>query len=157
MGSKQLDVRVWNDILCRYFALARSFDPQYFRLVDRQAQRQALEVENDIRDILNDARDRRELVQHTVDLDIGHGCTWERREQHAPKRIAQGDAEAALERLDHKRRAAVARARALQLRLFEIPELTYLPRGRHSATLLDLWQLVAAQVDESLARIILHD
>ncbi len=58
-----------------------------------------LDVEDDVGDVLAHARDRRELVQHAVDLDGGHGRALERGQQHAAQRVAERHAEAALERL----------------------------------------------------------
>src|SRR3546814_3873564 len=43
--------------------------------------------------------DLRELVQYSVDLHGGHRRTLQRRQQHAANRMAEGKAEAALERL----------------------------------------------------------
>jgi hypothetical protein len=68
-------------------------------VVDVQLERQLLEVEDDVGGVLDDALDRRELVQHAVDLDGGDGRALDRRQQHAAHRVADGGAEAALERL----------------------------------------------------------
>ena len=67
-----------------------------------EAADQALEVEDDVGDVLADARERRELVRDALDLDRGHGGALERREQHAAQRVAERVAEAAVERLDHE-------------------------------------------------------
>ena len=63
---------------------------------------QALEVEDDVGDVLLDPRDRGELVRDPLDLDGGHSGALERRQQHAAQRVAEGVAEAAIERLDHE-------------------------------------------------------
>jgi hypothetical protein len=55
-----------------------------------------LRVEDDLGDILLDARDGGELVVDVPDLDGGDGCSLERREEHAPERVAQGYAVAGL-------------------------------------------------------------
>src|SRR6056297_2291137 len=47
---------------------------------------------------------RRELVQHVVHLHGGDGRPLQRRQQHAAKRVAERQAEAALERLGHDHR-----------------------------------------------------
>jgi hypothetical protein len=65
----------------------------------REAQTHLLEVEHDVAHVLEHPGDGRELVQHPADPHRGDGCTLERRQQHAPQRIAQCLAEAALERL----------------------------------------------------------
>src|SRR5580765_6820513 len=62
----------------------------------------ALEVEDDVRDVLANARDRRELVRDALDLHRGDCGALERREQHAAQRVSEGVTEAAVERLDHE-------------------------------------------------------
>jgi hypothetical protein len=61
---------------------------------------EVLEVEDDVGDVLADARQRRELVLHALELDRGDRGALERREQHAAQRVAERVAEAAVERLD---------------------------------------------------------
>ena len=61
--------------------------------------RDLLQVEDDVGRILDDARDRRELVEHAVDLHGRDGRAFDRREQHAPQRVADRGAETALEGL----------------------------------------------------------
>jgi hypothetical protein len=65
---------------------------------------QTLEVEDDLGDVLLDALDGRELVEHRVDLDARDRGTGDRGEQGATKRVAEGVAEAGLERLDDEPR-----------------------------------------------------
>ena len=80
---------------------ARLVLPQRQRLgvVDVARQRQLLEVEDDVGRVLDHALDRRELVQHAVDLHRGDRRAFDRRQQHAAQRVADGRAETALERL----------------------------------------------------------
>src|SRR5207302_3160430 len=66
-----------------------------------------LEVEDDVRHVLLDATDRRELVRDSLDPHAGHGCAGQRRQQHPPKRVAEGVAEAAIEWLDRERATVV--------------------------------------------------
>jgi hypothetical protein len=47
-------------------------------------------------------------VQHALDLDRGDGGTLQRRQEHAAQRVAEREAEAALQRLRHERRLAAA-------------------------------------------------
>src|SRR5262249_26388279 len=56
-------------------------------------------VEDDVRHVFDDVRNRGELVQGAFDLHGRDGCTLKRSEQHAAQRVADRDAEAALERL----------------------------------------------------------
>ena len=72
----------------------RRFGP--FRM---HAQRDLLHVEHDVGDVLAHARNRGEFVQNALDLDRGHRRTLQRRQQHAAKRVAERQSEAALERL----------------------------------------------------------
>ena len=59
------------------------------------------------------AVERRILVQHAGDLDLGGSVAGHRRQQHAPQRIAERVAEAALERLDDHAGVAGGRRRHL--------------------------------------------
>src|SRR5579864_4145830 len=61
---------------------------------------EVLQVEDDVGDVLADARQRRELVRGPLDLDRGDCGALEGREQHAAQRVAEGVTEAAVERLD---------------------------------------------------------
>jgi hypothetical protein len=61
-----------------------------------------LQVQDDVGDVLPDARQRGELVRDAFDLDGGHRRALERREQDAPQRVAERVPEAAVERLDHE-------------------------------------------------------
>jgi hypothetical protein len=72
-----------------------------------EAADQVLEVEQDVRHVLADARQRRELVRDALDLDRSHGGALQRGEQHAAQRVAERVAEAAVERLDHEDAAVV--------------------------------------------------
>ena len=76
-----------------------------------------LDVEHDVGHVLAHARDRRELVQHAVDVHRLHRGALQRRQQDAPQRVAERHAEAALERLGHDGRVAsgIAPGRDLQL------------------------------------------
>ena len=75
-------------------------------------ERDFLDVEDDVGDVLAHAGDRGEFVQHAVDLHRDHGRTLQRGQQHAAQRVAERRAEAALERLgDDRRRPACVRAR----------------------------------------------
>src|SRR3954452_22336645 len=62
----------------------------------------ALEVEDDVRHILGDALDGRELVRDPLDPDRGHSSAREAGEQHAAQRVPECVAEAAVKRLNHE-------------------------------------------------------
>ena len=68
---------------------------------------EVLQGRDDVDDVLTDAGKRRELVRDALDLDRGDRGALERREQHAAQRVAEGVAEAAVERLDHEDTAAL--------------------------------------------------
>jgi hypothetical protein len=70
------------------------------------AQRDLLHVEHDVGNVLADARYGRELMQNALDLNRGDRRALQRREQHAPKRVAESQSEAALQRLSDDRRCA---------------------------------------------------
>ena len=76
-----------------------------------------LDVEDDVGHVLAHARDRREFVQHAVDMHRLHRRALQRRQQNPPQRVAERQAEAALERLGDQRRLAarVGTGRHLQL------------------------------------------
>src|ERR1700743_2264125 len=69
---------------------------------------QLLEVEDDVGDVLLDPRHGRELVQHALDADRGNRGPRDGGQQRAPQRVADGVAEARLERLDRELRPVVA-------------------------------------------------
>src|SRR3954470_16843628 len=74
------------------------------RLVVLRGDDQALEVEDDLRDVFLDALDRRELVEDAVDLDARDRGTRDGAEQGATQRVAERVAEARLQRLDDEPR-----------------------------------------------------
>ena len=63
-------------------------------------QDQALEVEDDLGDVLDDALQGGELVLIALDLDGGHGRARDGRQQGATHRVAEGVAETGFEGLD---------------------------------------------------------
>ncbi len=76
-------------------------------------------------------------MQHAVDLDGGDGSAAQRRQQHAAKRVAERQAEAALERLGDERRQRLALRGEFDLvRLDQflpvfLDHLVFLPLCRH--------------------------
>src|SRR5882672_8645662 len=58
-----------------------------------------LQVEDDVRGILDHAGDRRKFVQHAFDLHGGDGRAFDRAEQRATQRVSYGRTPAALKRL----------------------------------------------------------
>src|SRR5688572_23988212 len=66
---------------------------------------EALEVEDDLGDVLLDALDGRELVEDGVDLDARDRGTGDRREEGTTQRVAERVTETGLEGLDDETRA----------------------------------------------------
>ena len=68
---------------------------------------EGLEVEDDLGDVLLDTLHGGELVQDVVDLDARDRGTGDRGQQGAAERVAEGVAEAGLQRLDDEPRAVL--------------------------------------------------
>jgi len=66
------------------------------------AQRQLLDVQDDVDDVFANAFDRGEFVNHAVDLDGGHGRALQRGQEDAPQRVTERHAETAFQRLCNK-------------------------------------------------------
>ncbi len=96
---QDLDVGIAFDVARAHFTGLVHPQVQRLRIVDVQFQRNLLEIEDDVGRVLDDSGDRRELVEHPVDLDRGDRGALDRREQHAADGIADRRAEPALERL----------------------------------------------------------
>ena len=104
---------------------------QRLGVVDVQLQRNLLQVEDDVGRVLDHAGNRRELVQHAVDLHRGDRRAFDRGQQHAPQRVADRRAEAALERLRVEPAEPVRQRLALELQplgsLKTFPEHVFCP------------------------------
>ena len=112
---EDLDVAVGLDVARPHFAGLVDAQRQRLGVIDVQLQRNLLQVEDDVGRILDDAGNRRELVQHAVDLHRGDRRAFNRRQQHAPQRVADGGAETALERLRVEPAEPVGERLALEL------------------------------------------
>ena len=82
--------------------LGRAADVETERdgLVGVRREHDVLEVQDDVGDVLGDTGDGVELVQGVVEADLGDGGAGDRRQQGAAERVAEGVAEAGLERAD---------------------------------------------------------
>ncbi len=69
--------------------------------------RHVLDVQDDVGHVFAHAGDGREFMQHAVDMDGGDGRALQRGQQDAAQRIAERQAEAALQRLRHHGRDAL--------------------------------------------------
>ena len=113
LGIDDLDVVIRLDVGRRHRALAGLGELQQDVVAVVELQHHALEVQQHVDDVLLHAVERRILVQHAGDLDFGRRVAGHRRQQHAPKRVAQRVAVAPLERLHHH--LGVERRRALHI------------------------------------------
>ena len=104
---------------------ARAFFLQHHALdaVGMLPERDLLDVEDDVGHVLAHARDRGELVQHAIDMHRGDGGALERRQQHAAKRVAESEPEAALERLGDDRGEALRVAARIDIELGGLDEI----------------------------------
>ncbi len=115
LGLEDLDTLVHLDVLGAHDARLLHAEIERAALLRVHLERDLLEVEDDVGGILHHARNRRELVQHAVDLHGGDGGAFNRRQQHATQRVADGGAEAALERLRVEPAEPVRQGLALEL------------------------------------------
>jgi len=96
-----LDVVIGLDVTGGHRTRALLVQAQLRGIARMHAQRHGLEVEEDVDHVLLHALDAGVLVQYPVDLHLGDRRPRHGGEQHAAQRVAQGVAEATLERLDH--------------------------------------------------------
>ena len=85
-------------------------------------QRELLDVQHDVGDVLAHAGDAAEFVQHAVDLHRGHRGALQRRQQDAADGVAEGHAEAALQRLGDDRGHARRIGAWLDFKLFRLDQ-----------------------------------
>src|SRR6185436_13400818 len=90
---------------------AVALDARLDRLRRVHADAHALEVQHDVGHVLDDARDRGELVEHALDLHGRDGGALEARQEDAADRIADRDSESALQRTDHELAVGLVRLR----------------------------------------------
>ena len=112
------------DQLGGHLARALGLEAHPLRPVAMHAKGQLLDVEDDIGHILQHAGDRRELMQHALDLHRGHRRTLQRRQQHAAQRIAQGQSETALQRLGDDVRLPLGIAGRIDGKLVRLNQLS---------------------------------
>ena len=88
-------------------ALGRNMSRGLFHVVIESREDQALDVQDDIGDILDNAFGRGELVLHTVDLDGRRLGAVERRQQNATHAVTQRIAVATLQRFHDETRNSI--------------------------------------------------
>src|SRR5262245_8870770 len=88
-------------------ALATHLERALLGPVTQELQSHLLEVEDDLRDVLDDTGERRELVQHPIDSNGRDGGSLQGRKQDPAQGVTEGQAEPALERLDRELAVAI--------------------------------------------------
>src|ERR1700687_3856205 len=96
------EVRVFLDLRRGDRTSLLNVDVNRLRQGGVELDRHLLQIENDVRGILDHAGDRREFVQHAFDLHGGDGRAFNRTEQRATQRVSYRRAPAALKRLRGK-------------------------------------------------------
>jgi hypothetical protein len=96
---EDLDVGVLLEIGGGDDARAALFEVEGLGTAAVKLERDLFEVEDDVRHVLDDALERRELMENAFDADGGDGRPFNGREQDAAKRVADRRTEATLERL----------------------------------------------------------
>jgi hypothetical protein len=100
LGVEDLDVRRQLDVGRGDLGRASDVEADRDRLVARAREDQVLHVEDDVGDVLGHALQGRELVERLVEAHLRDGRTGDGRQQRAAQRVAEGVAEARLERAD---------------------------------------------------------
>ena len=90
---------------------------------------QRLDVQHDVGHVLQDARDRGELVLCTADLDLRYRTAFQARQQNAAQTVADGNAKTAFERLGHE--LAIGRRESLRVTIDNTRQLQPTPSNMH--------------------------
>src|SRR5688572_18209675 len=157
VGVVHLDARGRLDVSCSHDAGTRLAEHHRDWLVVLAGDDEALEVEDDLGDVLLDALDRGELVQSRVHLDAGDRGTRDRGQQGTTQRVAERVAEAGLQRFDHEPRTELVddlfrQCRALSdEHYFFLSEPTHYLTGSNISRLVGLsWLLLRVELDDQL-------
>ena len=104
VGVHNFNVGAGLNLAGSYFAGAGRSQRDPLGAFTVHAQRHRLDVQNDIGDVFAHTRYGRKFVEHTLDLDRGHGGALQRRQQDPAHRIAQRQPESTLQRFGNDRR-----------------------------------------------------
>src|SRR6266436_4633633 len=96
------EVRVFLDLRRGHWTGLLDVDVDRLRQVGVELDGHLLQIEDDVRGILDHAGDRRKFVQHAFDLHRSDGRAFNRAEQRAAQRVSYGRTPAALKRLRGK-------------------------------------------------------
>src|SRR3984893_6188907 len=103
LGVEDLDVGRGLDVAGGDVARAALVEAQSDGLLRLASQHEVLEVQDEVGDVLLHPGDHVELVQRLVEPDLAHRGAGDRRQQRAAEAVAEGVAEAGLERGDRER------------------------------------------------------
>ncbi len=103
---QNLDVVIAGNIAGRHGSGTLLVQAHFGNIARMHADRDRLEIQQDVDDVFLHALDGGVFVQHAFDLDLGDGCARQRGQQHAPQRVAQGVTKTPFERFDHDARMA---------------------------------------------------
>ena len=99
LGFRTCTSPTGRDVAGGHFAGAGLLQDHALRTLALHPDRDVLDVEDDVGHVLAHAGDRREFMQHAVDMDRGDRRALQRRQKNAAQRIAERHAETALQRL----------------------------------------------------------
>src|SRR5215212_2376815 len=102
LGIHDLHIGLALNVRRRNVAGAVFRDSELYGLLPLELELQALDVEDNIYDVLFDAFDRRELVRDALYTDLGDRSPREPGEHDAPERVAQGVAQSTRQRLGYE-------------------------------------------------------
>ena len=105
--AQHLDVSTQLQVASRSGACALLVEADGHRLVAVDLEQEVLQVQDDVGDILLDARQGRELVEGLIEPHLSDGSTRDRRKKRPPQRVAERVAEAGVERSDRELLAVV--------------------------------------------------
>src|SRR5262249_27247068 len=100
LGVNDMNIRVGDDVGALDHALVVPLNTDGARRITVVFDNQALDVEDDVGHVLDDAGNGADLVLYALDFDTGDRAAFEAGQQHAAQAVADRDAETALERLD---------------------------------------------------------
>src|SRR5207247_9731427 len=85
---ENFDFRVCFDLARQHLPRNATFNAKRLGSCAVQLERNPFQVEDDISSVFDDARYRREFMQHTLYLDSRYGCALDRREQSTPQTVS---------------------------------------------------------------------
>ena len=97
---QNFNVRIRLDVSRSYNAGTGHVDDAHLRIIGVQFGSDALYVQYDLANVFFDARDRRDLVKYTVNLDVGHSNAGEGTQKNTAERVAEGNPVASLQRFN---------------------------------------------------------